>query len=87
MAWMLIGIGILGTFAAPGGSFEGFIFTTAPILTQMRGYLEVVPQALLLSALLCYWVNRPRKWLGWTLGALYFVCCALPILGLFAPKR
>jgi hypothetical protein len=87
MAWMLIGIGILGTFAAPGGSFEGFIFTTQPILTQMRGYLEVVPQALLLSALLCYWINYPRKWMSWTLGVLYFLCFALPILGLLAPRR
>jgi hypothetical protein len=87
MAWMLIGIGILGTFAAPGGSLEGYIFTTTPILTQMRGYLEVVPQALLLSALLCYWTNRPRKALNWTLGVLYFICVALPIVGLTAPRR
>jgi hypothetical protein len=87
MAWMLIGIGILGTFGAPAGSFEGFIFTTTPIPAQMRGYLEVVPQALLLSALLCYWVNRPRKWLNWTLGVLYCLCVALPIVGLLAPHR
>lgn len=26
MAWMLIGTGILGTFGAPGGSLEGFIY-------------------------------------------------------------
>jgi hypothetical protein len=32
MAWMLIGIGILGTFAAPAGSLEGFIYTTTPVL-------------------------------------------------------
>lgn len=25
MAWILVGIGILGTFAAPAGSIEGFI--------------------------------------------------------------
>jgi hypothetical protein len=87
MAWMLIGIGILGTFAAPGGSLEGFIFTTTPIPAQMRGYLEVVPQAALLSALLCYWIKRPRKWLSWTLGALYCLCIALPIVGLLAPRR
>ena len=52
MAWLLIGIGILGTFAAPAGSLEGFIFTTTPIRMQMRGYLEIVTQAALLSALL-----------------------------------
>jgi hypothetical protein len=42
MAWLLIGIGILGTFAAPDGSLEGFIYLKHPILLQMRGYLEIV---------------------------------------------
>jgi hypothetical protein len=87
MAWMLIGLGILGTFAAPPGSIEGYIYTTIPVLTQMRGYLEIVPQALLLSALLCYWVNCPRRWLNWTLGVLYLLLAALPALGLLAQKH
>ena len=88
MAWMLIGIGILGTFGAPSGSIEGYIYTTIPVAAQMRGYLEIVPQALLLSGLLCYWVNHAeKKWMNWTLGALYVVILALPVLGLLAPKR
>ena len=56
MAWMLIGIGILGMFAAQAGSLEGFIYMTTPALSQTKGYLEVVTPAVLLSALLCYWV-------------------------------
>lgn len=87
MGWMLIGVGILGTFAAPAGSLEGFIYTTMPIHLQVRGYLEIVPQALLLSALLCYWVEHPKKWMSWTLGVAYFVCVGLPVLGLLAQKR
>lgn len=88
MAWMLIGIGILGTFAAPPGSLEGFIYTTMPAAGQLRGYLEVVPQALLLSALLCYWVNHAgKKWLNWTLSIVYVICVGLPMLALVAPKR
>ena len=88
MAWMLVGIGILGTFAAPAGSLEGFIFTTTPLWMQVRGYLEIVTQAVLLSALLCYWINHPeKKWLNWTLGVAYAVCVALPMLALLAPKR
>jgi len=87
MAWMLIGIGILGTFAAPAGSLEGFIFTTTPITLQIRSYLEIVSQALLLSALLCYWVNHPaRRPLNWSLGVLYSLCFLLPILALLAPS-
>jgi hypothetical protein len=52
---------------------------------QVRGYLEVVTQAVLLSALLCYWVNHPeKKWLNWTLSALWVVAAVLPVLGLMA---
>jgi len=81
MAWMLIGIGILGTFAAPPGSLEGFIYTTTPPVRQLSGYLEIVPQALLLSALLCWWIRHPgRRWVSWTLGILYGLCVLLPVL-------
>lgn len=84
MAWMLIGLGILGTFGAPAGSLEGFIFTTIPVVVQVRSYLEIVSQAILLSALLCYWVNHPRRWLSWVLGVAYVICIGLPVLGLLA---
>lgn len=84
MAWMLIGLGILGTFAAPAGSFEGFIYTTTPPLIQMRSYMEIVAQALLLSALLCYWVNNSKRWLSWLLGILYAIAIGLPVLGVVA---
>ncbi len=88
IAWMLIGIGILGTFAAPPGSLEGFIYTTVPVKFQVRGYLEIVSQALLLSALLFYWVRHPGKsWLNWVLGVAYAVGVLLPILGLLAARK
>lgn len=86
MAWMLVGLGILGTFGAPAGSFEGFIFTTTPIVVQLRSYIEIVTQAILLSALLCYWVNHPRRWLSWSLGVAYVICISLPVLGLVAER-
>lgn len=88
IASMLIGIGILGTFAAPPGSLEGFIYTTVPFALQVRSYLEIVPQALLLSALLYYWVRHPGKsWLNWLLGIAYAICALLPLAALLAPKR
>jgi magnesium-transporting ATPase (P-type) len=88
MAWILIGIGILGTFAAPPGSLEGFIYTTTPILSQVRGYLEIVTQAVLLSALLCYWVNHPgRKVLSTVLIVFYAAAAGLPLLALVATKK
>jgi hypothetical protein len=88
IAWMLIGLGILGTFAAPAGSIEGFIYTTVPIASQMRGYLEIVPQALLLAALLSYWIRHPGKaWLNWMLGLAYGICVLLPLMGLIALRH
>ena len=83
MGWMLIALGILGTFAAPAGSMEGFIYTTVPVLQQLRGYLEIVPQALLLSALLCYWVNHPgKKWLTWLLSVVFCLMMAMSVMAL-----
>jgi hypothetical protein len=47
-----------------------------------------VPQALLLSALLCYWVNNPaKKWLTWLLSAVFLLLMAIIVLGLFMPMR
>ena len=87
MAWILIAVGILSAFGPAPGSIEGMIYTTIPIRQQLTGWLEIVPQAILLSALLCYWVNHPeKKWLNWLLGILFFVAMTLPVLGLLARK-
>jgi hypothetical protein len=83
MGWMLVALGILSTFGPASGSVEGLVYTPTPVLLQLRGWLEVIPQALLLSALLCYWVNHPgKRWMNWTLGVLFFIAMALPVLAL-----
>lgn len=88
IAWILIGVGILGTFAAPPGSLEGLIYTTIPVRMQLRGYLEIIPQALLLSALLFFWVRHPgKKWLAWSLCVPYALCVVLPLLGMLAQPK
>jgi hypothetical protein len=86
IAWVLIALGILATFGPAGGSLEGIVYTPTPLPVQLRGWLEVVPQALLLSGLLWYWVNHPKKWLNWVLGIAFFIAMALPILGLLVRK-
>jgi len=53
LTWTLVGLCVLGTFGAPGGLFEGFIFTTSPIVVQIGNYIEVGTQTFLLSALPC----------------------------------
>jgi hypothetical protein len=88
MGWTLVALGIVGTFAAAPGSFEGLIYTTAPVAQQLRGLLEIVPQALLLSALLCYWVNNPdKKWLSWLLTIVFALMMALSVMALTMPAR
>lgn len=82
MGWLLVALGILGTFGPAPGSFEGYIFTR--LHGQYMGYIEVVPQALLLAAIVCYWVRHPGKWLNWLLGILFGITVALPILGMLS---
>ena len=87
MSWMLVALGILSTFGPAPGSVEGMIYTRLPILGQLKGWLEVVPQAFLLSALLCYWVNRPeKKWLNWTLAAIFALLMLMLVTGLMVQK-
>ena len=87
MWWLLVGLGILGTFGPAPGSMEGMIYTTLPLVGQMKGWFEMVPQALLLSVILCYWVNRPeKKWLNWTLGTIFVGMMILPVLGLLIKR-
>ena len=83
MWWMLVGLGILSTFGPTPGSLEGMVYTTIPIRDQLTGWLEIVPQALLLSAILFYWVRHPKKrWLNWTLATIFIVFLLMIVLGL-----
>jgi hypothetical protein len=87
MAWLLIAVGILSTFGPAPASIEGMIYTPVPPLHQLRSWLELVPQAVLLSLLLFYWVRNPAKWLNWLLGTIFVIAMALPVLGLLARQH
>lgn len=81
--WLLVALGILSTFGPAPASVEGMIYTVIPISDQLTGWLEVVPQALLLSVILYYWVNHPeKKWLNWVMGAVFFVMNLMLVVGL-----
>lgn len=81
--WLLVGIGILSTFGPPPGSIEGMVYTVIPVSEQIRGYLEIVPQALFLAVGLYFWVNYPgKKWLNLVMGILFALTVILSILGL-----
>jgi hypothetical protein len=83
MWWLLVALGILSTFGPAPASIEGMIYTIVP--TTFTSYVEIVPQAFLLSTILYYWINHPeKKWLNWVLGILFFIAMVLPLLGRLA---
>lgn len=86
--WVLVALGIISTFGPAPGSFEGLVFTIIPVRDQFTGYLEVVPQALLLAFGVVYWVNHPEKrWLTRVMTVAFAVVILLPVLGLLARSR
>jgi hypothetical protein len=81
--WTLVALGILSTFGPAPASVEGMIYTLVP--TNITSYVEVVPQALLFSGLLYYWVNHPeKKWMNWLLGVFFALVLLMSILGVLA---
>lgn len=88
MWWVLVALGILSTFGAAPGSVEGMIYTVIPLRDQLSGWVEVVTQAFLLSAILFYWVRNPKKrWLGWSLAAIFVMVVLLMIAGLLVTRN
>ncbi len=83
ITWLvLVMLGIFSTFDAAPGSVEGLLYTKIPISLQIFGLWEVIIQALLLSAILYYWVNHPeKKWVAWVLGVIFVLTITFPILG------
>ena len=79
----LVIVGILSPFGPSPGSIEGMIYTILPLPMHLKGWPEVILQALFFSLLLTYWVNHPGvKWLTWLLIAVFVVIMVLPALGL-----
>jgi len=60
--WLLIvGLSILSTTGPAPGSIEGIIYTKIPLITQLKAYLEVVPQTMLFSLCVYYWYQNPKR--------------------------
>ena len=79
----LVVVGILSPFGPTPGSIEGMIYTVLPMGLHLTGLPEVILQALILSAVLFYWVNHPeKKWLNWVMGITFILTLLLPVLGL-----
>jgi hypothetical protein len=81
----LVVIGIIGQFTGGLGSIEGLVYSKIPALFQLLLLPEVIVQTLLLSVLLFYWINHPKKWLSWVLGVVFFLILFFAGLGLLVP--
>jgi hypothetical protein len=66
---LLVGIGILSTYAAAPGSIEGVLYTKIPVSDLVMGNFEVVGQTLAFSLILVFWTRRPSRWWDIAVGA------------------
>ena len=67
---LLVGVGILSTYAAGPSSVEGVIYTELPLKYHVFGIPEVFGQALAFSMCLVGWYRHPHRAWGWVLGTL-----------------
>ena len=58
---LIVGLTTLSTASASPGSIEGFIYTTIPLVDQIKGHIEVIPQTGLFALIVCYWYERPKR--------------------------
>lgn len=58
---LIVGLSVLSTTGPTPGSIEGLIYTKIPILSQLKGYIEVLPQTLFFSLLVFFWYEKPKK--------------------------
>ncbi len=82
----LVVIGIIGQFTGGLGSIEGLVYSRVPVAYQLLLLPEVFIQTFLLSVLLFYWINHPKKWLNWVLAIVFILILIIPAVGLLAAK-
>jgi hypothetical protein len=86
--WALIfGLSGLSTVGPAPGSIEGFIYTKIPVISQLKGYVEILPQTLAFSLLVFYWYEKPRKLWNVLSIMLVTIIIILSALGLMASKQ
>ncbi|WP_340110645.1 hypothetical protein [Maribellus mangrovi] len=80
---LIVGLCILSTTGPSPGSIEGLIYTKIPVISQLKGYFEVLPQTLLFSLLVFYWYKKPKKlWnvLSIILVSIIIILCTLGLI-------
>ena len=62
-------------------------YTKFPVISQLKGYVEVLPQTLVFSLLVFYWYEKPRKLWNVLSIILVIIIIILSALGLMASKQ
>ena len=84
---VIVGLSILSTVGPAPGSIEGLIYTKIPVISQLKGYIEVLPQTLFFSLLVFYWYEKPGKLWNVLSIILVTIIIILCTLGLIASKQ
>jgi len=74
---LLVVLGLLGSYVAGPGSFEGAIYTTLPLDLQLLMLGLALVQTLVFSLCLVGWYRRPHPAWGWVFGVLVVLTLAL----------
>ncbi|MEK6782353.1 MAG: hypothetical protein AABY93_11640 [Bacteroidota bacterium] len=80
---LIVGLSVLSTTGPASGSIEGLIYTKIPAISQLKGYIEVLPQTLLFSLFVFYWYEKPKKlWnvLSIILVSIIIILCTFGLL-------
>lgn len=81
LAALLIGLGIVSTYAAAPGSIEGLLYTRLPLAYHAFGLPEVLAQATAFSAVLVNWYRHPHRAWAIVLGVLMALAVTASVLG------
>jgi hypothetical protein len=85
--WGLVfGLAFISTVGPAPGSIEGIIYTRIPIDTQLRGYVEAVPQTLLFSLGVYYWYKNPGEAWNYVSAVLVGLVVVMCIAALTIPR-
>ncbi|MCB2196853.1 MAG: hypothetical protein KQH79_13415 [Bacteroidetes bacterium] len=83
--WILVvSLSILSTAGPTPGSIEGIIYTKIPVLDQLKGYLEILPQTFLFSVGIYFWYRNPKRTWNILSAVLVVIISMLSLLGMLA---
>jgi hypothetical protein len=78
---LFLGLSLLSTIGPTPGSFDGYIFTTIPVLYQIHGYPEAILYISLFIGILSLSYKQERKWITVLSILFVLIICAMSAMG------